>query len=168
MRASFATAPGDAACALLLAHPIFQAARRVGVYGARTGEINLQALWRARPEACVFPKVLSKTQMEFRTLSSWQDLRPGYARILEPFGGESVADWSATDLILVPGYGFDTHGARVGSGGGYYDRFLATCPAKPWGIGWDEQIVSGKLAQESTDVRMRGLCTQSRILVFEA
>ncbi len=163
-RASHFNGPSEKVCSLILAQPFFQKAARVGIYAARPGEVDLSALWHARPDACVFPKVISKTEMEFRTVSNLAELQAGYAQIQEPVGGKSVLGWGPSDLILVPGFAFDTRGMRVGSGGGYYDRFLACHPATPWGACWEAQILPGKLADEPTDVRMGALCTESRIL----
>jgi 5-formyltetrahydrofolate cyclo-ligase len=165
-RGAYLNGPSDKVCAQILAHPFFLKAARVGLYAARPGEVDLSSLWRARPQACVFPKVLSKTEMEFRAVGDLSELQPGYARILEPSSGQKVLAWGPSDLILVPGFAYDLSGMRVGSGGGYYDRFLALNPATAWGVGWEAQIVSGKLADESTDVRMGALCTERRILVF--
>lgn len=39
------------------------------------------------------------------------------------------------DAVLVPLLAYDSHGHRVGYGGGYYDRFLAECRPDTWKIG---------------------------------
>jgi 5-formyltetrahydrofolate cyclo-ligase len=55
-----------------------------------------------------------------------------------PFAG------SAFDVIIVPMLGFDEELHRIGYGGGYYDRFLATQPtAKKIGVCFE----AGKLEQ---------------------
>lgn len=46
--------------------------------------------------------------------------------ISEPIGGETVFP-DRLDMVLVPLLCFDRSGHRVGYGGGYYDRFLASC-----------------------------------------
>jgi 5-formyltetrahydrofolate cyclo-ligase len=46
---------------------------------------------------------------------------------------ESVPD--SFDIVIVPMLGFDNHLQRIGYGGGYYDKFLATQPhAKKIGV----------------------------------
>jgi len=165
-RADFSGIPAAASLALcqhILKTPEFKKARHVAVFAYREHEVSLRALWEARPQACVFPAVVSKTEMEFRRLEKWEDLQPDLARIGAPPPGRKVEQWEASDLILVPGLAFDVCGGRVGSGGGYYDRFLATIPSQKWGICLESQIVPGKLAQEPFDVRMAALCTPERV-----
>ena len=45
--------------------------------------------------------------------------------------------------VLVPGLAFSRDGHRIGYGGGFSDRFLATLPAETLtiGIAFDEQLV---------------------------
>jgi 5-formyltetrahydrofolate cyclo-ligase len=47
------------------------------------------------------------------------------------------------DLVVVPAFGFDKQGHRLGHGGGYYDRFLADerLQATRCGFGFWEQVV---------------------------
>jgi 5-formyltetrahydrofolate cyclo-ligase len=64
------------------------------------------------------------------------------------------------DLILVPGLAFDRQGGRLGRGGAYYDRFLATrqLQASVFGIGFTEQVVD-TVPMEPHDRRMDVLVT---------
>lgn len=50
-------------------------------------------------------------------------LAPGFRGIAEPTG--PAVDPRLVDAVLVPGLAFDPHGARLGRGGGHYDRLLA-------------------------------------------
>lgn len=73
------------------------------------------------------------------------DLRPGTWGILEP-RPETLRPLAPgfIDLVLVPGVAFDRAGNRLGYGGGYYDRFLATLRpgARAIALAFSEQIVA--------------------------
>lgn len=93
---------------------------------AGTGEI-LEEL-RAQKYIICLPKVTGET-MEFFVTESEQDLSEGSFHIMEPKNGCRKADETRSEIlrtapILVPGMGFVETGARLGKGGGFYDRFL--------------------------------------------
>lgn len=58
-------------------------------------------------------------------IKSFDELKPSTYGILEP---EKKVNFEkkALDLVIVPGVAFDHRGFRMGYGGGYYDRFLAS------------------------------------------
>lgn len=147
----------------------FQESKTIAIYAALPWEVDLKPLWIDRPGNCVFPKVdLMQTGMHFYRISQWADLVEGFSKILEPDvpPGFRIQHWETPSLILVPGYAFDENGARVGSGKGFYDRFLTTLPSgvKKWGICHQDQVQKEKLAQEKTDVRMDALITEEGYL----
>ncbi len=58
------------------------------------------------------------------------------------------------DLVFVPGLCFDSFFHRIGSGKGYFDKFLKDFPkAVKWGIGFKEQKVA-KIPFESHDIKL--------------
>ena len=59
----------------------------------------------------------------FRVWNVSDPLHAGRWNILEP-AGESFSVPEGDVCIIVPGLGFDRSGARIGYGGGYYDRML--------------------------------------------
>ena len=141
----------------------FHDAGQVGLFCGREWEVALSPLWQLRPDSCVFPKAKPEDRtMTFFRVERLDELQAGYAGILEPAAdpGRAVAAWKSTDLILVPGYLFDARGGRIGSGHGYYDRFLASVPAQRWGVCFSHQISKEGLAQEPTDVRMDAVCSE--------
>lgn len=79
--------------------------------------------------------------------------------ILEPVGGRSIHE---IDAAVIPLVAFDGL-KRVGHGGGYYDRFLATHECLKIGVAFDCQSVSG-LTVEDFDIPMDILVTEKRII----
>ena len=93
----------------------------------RTVPILEQAL--ADGKKVAVPKVYGD-EMKFIYLTDLQQVAIGYAGIPEPVADEPVAD-DPTALMLMPGLAFDREGHRIGYGGGFYDKFLASEPNHP-------------------------------------
>lgn len=70
------------------------------------------------------PKVFGD-EMRFLWMDDLTQVAPGYYDIPEPIADGPVADDDMA-LILMPGLAFDPAGHRLGYGGGFYDRYLAS------------------------------------------
>lgn len=75
------------------------------------------------------PKVFGE-EMKFIYLDDLTAVEKGYAGIPEPVADGPVAD-DQEALVLMPGLAFDSQGHRIGYGGGFYDKFLASEPGHP-------------------------------------
>ena len=62
----------------------------------------------------------------FKVVNSKDELKTGEYNIPEPIGRIVTDDELSGALCIVPALAFDTNGNRLGYGGGYYDRFLAS------------------------------------------
>ena len=69
-------------------------------------------------------------EMKFIFMEDLSKVEKGYANIPEPIADGPVAD-DETALVLMPGLAFDPQGHRIGYGGGFYDKFLASEPNHP-------------------------------------
>ena len=88
-------------------------------------------------------------------------LVPGPMGIPEPEaadGGSPDVDESAVSVWIVPGLAFSPSGARLGYGGGWYDRFLSrACPSSvSLGVAYPFQMV-GNLPLEPHDLPLSGV-----------
>lgn len=88
---------------------------------------------------------------------------PGYRGIPEPAAELPRVELSAIDWVLVPGVAFDHDGRRLGYGGGFYDRLLASLePRAPRIAGaFDLQVVPAVPAAPH-DLVVDMIVTQSR------
>ena len=75
------------------------------------------------------PKVYGE-EMRFIYIDDFSRVEKGYAGISEPIDDGPIAD-DPTALVLMPGLAFDPQGHRIGYGGGFYDKFLASEPDHP-------------------------------------
>jgi 5-formyltetrahydrofolate cyclo-ligase len=122
----------------------------------------------------LLPKVNPAT-MEldiYRVTDLQNDLAPGLWQIREPLKErcELVSKLRVVDFILLPGVAFGRDGARLGYGGGYYDKLLARMsaqdsthhPALVAGA-YALQLVAG-IPQELTDRKVEWLVSENETI----
>ncbi len=70
------------------------------------------------------------------------------------------------EFALLPGVAFSRNGARLGYGGGFYDKLLAFVPQRPALVtaAYALQIVQD-IPQEATDVKVRWIVTETETIV---
>jgi len=73
------------------------------------------------------PKVVGK-KLELFEVKDLENLERSKYGILEPNDQCKGIGNCAIDFILMPGLAFDESGGRVGYGGGFYDRYIASLP----------------------------------------
>lgn len=97
-------------------------------------------------------------------------LAPGLWGIREPVVEccEQLSDLNEVEFALLPGVAFNRYGARLGYGGGYYDKLLAR-PHHKGGIAlvaaaFSLQVVE-QLPQDDTDARVEWIITEQETIV---
>lgn len=99
----------------------------------------------------------------------FREWTPEGALMPGPFGAQVPAegDWVAPELLIVPLVAFDHTLARLGYGGGFYDRTLerlrAQKPTQAIGFAYDAQEMPN-VPQEPTDQPLDALVTPTRTL----
>ncbi len=84
--------------------------------------LGFVASLESRGERVAWPRVEGQ-RLRFH-LSSFPELQPGFAGLLEPPGSAPEVKVEDIALLLVPGLAFDEQGHRLGQGGGFYDRSM--------------------------------------------
>lgn len=126
----------------------------------------LKRVWRDGKTAAV-PKCLPEHKMVFFVIESFDDCKDGAYGIPEPKDSCREADVSGKNVLcIVPGLAFDRSGARLGYGGGYYDRFLRKYP-NICTLGYcAERYIIEEVPREDTDMDLWGLITEKTVEVL--
>lgn len=110
--------------------------------------------------------------MEFIYLNSMEECRPNFMGIPEPpqelikENPERIAAEKSV-LILMPGLAFDREGNRIGYGGGFYDKYLASHPDTQFrkvALGFDFQLYDA-IPTEPHDEKMDLIITPSETVI---
>lgn len=135
------------------ASALYQKAKTIYGYLPYNQEVRtVPMLQRALDEGkqVAVPKVYGD-EMKFIYMTDLSRVEKGYAGIPEPIEDAPVAD-DPTALVLMPGLAFDPEGHRIGYGGGFYDKFLASEPEHPTlALCYDFQMLP-KLETEEFDI----------------
>lgn len=146
--------------------PEFAAAQRIALYAALDDEVPTCEVAQAARSAglqLLLPRIIGD-RLEFVLVRGAAELRRGRMGVLEPPPALGAFAWEPSDLVLVPGVAFDARGGRLGRGGGYYDRSLASARAIGgiYGVAYDFQLVRAVPLQPH-DQRIDGVITPSGV-----
>ena len=118
------------------------------------------------------PKVNRETrQLElYRVRDLQTDVAPGAWEIPEPLPErcDRMEDFGRMDFMLLPGVAFGRDGARLGYGGGFYDKLLERIEKSRQGMpvlaaaAFSMQVVTG-IPMESCDRRVQWLLTEQGV-----
>jgi 5-formyltetrahydrofolate cyclo-ligase len=153
-----------AICAQVVRLLVFSHAQHIVSYAALSDEVDPRGIVEAGLDSAktvYFPR-LRGIGLEFLAHRP-EELQPGAFGILEPSRGARLAD-AGNVLFLVPGVAFDPRGARLGRGGGHYDRALGSRPfGFRLGLAAEVQVRAG-IPQDDWDQPMDAVVTERRLL----
>ena len=117
--------------------------------------------FRDRGATAALPAVVAKASpLQFRKWWPGAPMTPGVYDIPVPDGTELVVP----DAAIVPMNGFDEQGYRLGYGGGYFDRTLASIAPRPLAIGVSFELARlATIHPQSHDIPMDFVVTEAGI-----
>lgn len=146
----------------LIEHVLNYNSNHVHVYLPMKNEINIFPFihWLLENDKVVIaPKVLPERQLQNLILHSLRETETGSFGTYHPAGDEQFN--GEFDLIVTPGLAFDLQNNRLGYGGGYYDRFLASIPEiTKIGIHYPFQLFDS-IPTKPHDIKLNNLLTAS-------
>lgn len=152
----------DTLCAL----PELQAAHTVYTYLSISREVDTRCLIHFcldKGKRIALPVCKGDGRMIFRLYDRRTTLVPaGPYNIPEPPVSARYVSPAEGDVIIVPAMCYNDDLYRMGHGMGYYDRFLADCPATAIGL-CREQLIMPDLPIESHDRKVDLLITEEKM-----
>ena len=158
----------------LLALPFLPSSGFVAGYWAMDGEIGLHGFQMRLPPALTYclPMLHADESLRFAPWRAGAPLVTNRFGIPEPdLDPDDALPASEMAMLVLPLVGFDARGARLGMGGGWYDRSFAfrhDRAAPPWlvGAGFAVQQVEA-LPLEAWDVRLDAVCSEAATHIAE-
>ena len=146
-------------------------AGEVLIYWPIKGEVDVRPLitelWQ-RGSKVLMPRCRPDAfgEMDIACATCEDELTPGPFTIMEPDVEKCPPVGTCSpDIALIPGVCFDRRGYRLGFGGGYYDRLLASDEMKGTltiGLGYDFQLVK-ELPNQPWDMPVNTVCTEEEL-----
>ena len=156
--------------------PQLQQAKRVGLYLHAFGEINTQQIIEycfAQHKQVYLPMICSMNQqLHWVKISKQQYRNKRFSHhplgMQEPMASRAM-HVSKLDVLIMPLLACDVYGTRIGMGGGFYDKTLASAPNRPLrlGIAHDFQLVHERLPRQVWDQPLDVLITPLHMRLFK-
>lgn len=154
---------GAAIQARLLALPEMQGHAEVYIYVATEDEVKTRGIIEELllgGRRVLAPIVREAGRMDWGLVTSLDQLRRGRFGLLEPPTVTQRADDPHRGVAIIPCVAFTCAGDRLGRGGGYYDRFLATFTGPTIALAYELQLAD-TLPTDAQDVRTQRVLTES-------
>ena len=152
-------------CAAIVDSAAWRRASVVAIFAPMETEPDIELLWpHAHGKTLCYPTI-RMGGLDFIAVSHADSVKIGQWGFREPvFDPAHVIPPDEFDLVLVPGAAFTADGHRLGRGGGFYDKLLATPGFRAFKIGicFDCQLVAA-VPLEAHDQRVDRVATESGI-----
>lgn len=152
-------------CQQLSEWPVFQQAKTVLLFSAKSHELDVMPLCPAfRNKTWGLPRV-TDDNLVFHAYQHGDRLIERPFGIGEPLETQPAIDIQTADLIILPALLADSQGIRLGYGKGFYDRALSGLSGKPHtAIIIPEACLTEALPQDPWDITAHSVVTETRIL----
>lgn len=155
---------------------IFKQSHAIGIYLDTFGEIQTQAIIEhcfKQHKKVFLPLICTMNQhlvwVEIPK-QQYRNRRFAYHRLgMQQAMATRGVHVSCLDLLILPLLACDALGSRIGMGGGYYDRTLASAPYRPYrlGIAHHFQLVQQTFIRQPWDQLLDALITPETSLRFK-
>ena len=160
----------------LIRIPEFQQAHKIGLYLHAFGEIHTHKIMEycfAHGKAVFLPMICNMNQrLTWVQISQHQYRSKRFSHhplgMKEPMAARGL-HVSKLDVLIMPLLACDDTGTRIGMGGGFYDKTLATAAKRPYrlGLAHDFQLLHCNIQREAWDQPLDGLLTPQHFLRFK-
>ena len=145
--------------------PEYQQAKTVFCFVSMERELNTSTLLDAilaDGKTLVVPRVLAMGKMALHPITSLDTLKKSRFGIPEPAEDTPTVSPQDVDFTVVPCLSATLAGARLGRGGGFYDRFLADYTGNTALVCF-HQLLSESVPMDSWDVQLPVVVTEKGI-----
>lgn len=159
----------------LIRLPQFQHAQKIGLYLHAFGEIQTTQIIEycfKQYKQVYLPMICNMNQQlvwVHITQQQYRNKRFSHHPLgmQEPMTGRGL-HVSTLDFLIMPLLACDPYGTRIGMGGGFYDKTLASASCKPLrvGIAHEFQLIQQRLVREKWDQPLDALITPTKCLYF--
>ena len=149
-------------CRRIVESSLWRSSQAILLYSPLTYELNVNLLIEkglSDAKIVSLPRFLSKSDRYAPyVIRQSGDVADGSFGVSEPSADCVELESNQLDLVIVPGVGFDALGARLGRGGGHYDRLLQGLTATTCGVCFRQQVLP-RVPEEAHDIKMDCIIT---------